>query len=181
MTSLEELVADSWFPFAGAITVKPLDPRVVPEPERHGTAAESCGACQRDDDTYIWTDEHWRLVGAPDTELPGIVLLEPRDHHDSFIDLPPERLVELGPLVARIEAALLALGDIARVHVNRWGDGGAHFHLWCIPRPLGMLQLRGSMLPMWLDFLPPADPDEVQRALGQIAASMAAGGGVSQM
>lgn len=34
MTTLDELIADSWFPFAGEITVKPLDGRVIPEPPR---------------------------------------------------------------------------------------------------------------------------------------------------
>lgn len=181
MTSLDELIADSWFPFAGEMTVKPLEPRVIPEPARHGEIAETCGSCQREDDTYIWTDQRWRLGGPTTTELPGIVLLEPREHHDSFVDLPPELLTELGPLVARIESALLTLGDVGRVHVNRWGDGGGHFHLWCIPRPLGMLQLRGSMLPMWLDLLPAADPDEAQSALRHIAGALAVGGGVAHV
>ena len=181
MTSLDDLIADSWFPFAGEITVKPLDAKVIPEPERRGVTPERCGACQRSDDTYVWTDEHWRLAGAEDTELPGIVLLETRTHHDSFTDLPADLLTDLGPMIARVESALLGLGNVARVHVNRWGDGGAHFHLWFMPRPLGMLQLRGSMLPMWLDFMPPVDAAEAQVALTQIAAAMAEQDGTAHL
>ncbi|MBA3265278.1 MAG: hypothetical protein H0T14_02730 [Nocardioidaceae bacterium] len=177
MTSLEELIADSWFPFAGDMTVKPLDAKVIPEPHRHGVTPETCRACQRSDETYVWTDENWRLTGVQPTELPGIVILETREHHDSFIDLPPNLLTQLGPLIARIETALLRLGDIARVHVNRWGDGGAHFHVWFMARPLGMLQLRGSMLPLWLDFLPTVEPRESRTALSRIAAIMAEQGG----
>ena len=37
----------------------------------------------------------------------------------------------------RVERAVLALGDVGRVHLYRWGDGGAHFHVWFVPRPLG--------------------------------------------
>ncbi len=177
--TLDELIADSWFPFAGDITVKPLDPPVVPEPARAGVDPAACGACARADDTYVWTDEHWRLIAEAPTQLCGVVLLETRGHYDSFVDFPPELLSGLGPVTARVERALLGLGDIARVHVNRWGDGGAHFHLWFLPRPLGMLQLRGSMLPLWLDFLPDLSAAEVKVTMREIGAAMAVEGGTA--
>ncbi|MBA2774890.1 MAG: hypothetical protein H0U36_12725 [Nocardioidaceae bacterium] len=177
MTTLDELIADSWFPFAGDITVKPLDPRVVPEPDRHGLTVDDCHSCARSDDTFVWTDERWRLTGALPTQIPGIVLLEPRQHVDSYADMPADLLAEIGPMTARVERALLGLGDVGRVHANRWGDGGAHFHLWFMPRPLGMLQLRGSMLPMWLDLLPDLDEQQARTALSRVAAAMAADGG----
>ncbi len=49
-----------------------------------------------------------------------------------------------------------------------------HFHLWFFPRPLGQLQLRGSMLPVWLDVLPPLPADEKEAALTWVAAALAA-------
>ena len=180
-SALEALLADSWFPFAGDITVKPLDARVVPEPPRGGVDPKTCSSCARPDSEYVWTDDHWRVVGMLPTQIPGMVLLEPRQHCDSYVDLPPDRLEELGPLTARIERALLGLGDVARVHVNRWGDGGAHLHIWFMPRPLGMLQLRGSMLPVWLDFLPQLDQETAQDALARVARSLAEGGGTAQV
>lgn len=181
MTTLDELIADSWFPFAGDVTVKPLDPLVVPEPDRHGLTADSCHSCARPDDSYVWTDERWRLTGALPTQIPGIVLLEPRQHVDSYADMPPDLLADIGPMTARVERVLVGLGDVGRVHVNRWGDGGAHFHLWFMPRPLGMLQLRGSMLPMWLDLLPDLDEREARVTLSRIAAALAAEGGSAHL
>jgi diadenosine tetraphosphate (Ap4A) HIT family hydrolase len=179
MTSLEDLIADSWFPFAGDITVKPLEPPVIPEPDRRGLTAESCESCQKPDDEYVWADDRWRLIPYTPTQVRGIVLLETREHVDSFADLSPELLAEVGPMIARVERVLLGLGDVARVHVCRWGDGGAHFHVWLIPRPLGMLQLRGSMLPMWLDLIPDLDDDVAEAAFAQIASGMAADGGTA--
>lgn len=181
MTTLGELIADSWFPFVGDITVKQLDDRVIPEPPRHGVERDDCQSCARPDDSYVWTDGRWRLTGCLPTQIPAIVLLEPRDHCDSYADMTPELLAEIGTLTARVERALLSLGDVARVHVNRWGDGGAHFHLWFMPRPLGMLQLRGSMLPMWLDLLPDIEDTPARAALSRVAAAMAAGGGVAHL
>lgn len=178
---LDALIADSWFPFAGDITVKPLDPPVVPEPPRHGVDPSTCGSCSRPDSDYIWTDEHWRVVGQRPTQLPGIVLLEPRSHVDTYGELPPDLLAEIGPMTARLERALLGLGGVARVHVCRWGDGGAHLHLWFLPRPLGMLQLRGSMLPMWLDLMPDLDDAATGEALSRIAAALAREGGTAHL
>jgi diadenosine tetraphosphate (Ap4A) HIT family hydrolase len=179
MTSLEDLIADSWFPFAGEITVKPLEAPVVPEPDRHALTPETCESCKKPDDEYVWTDDTWRLVPYTPTQVRGIVLLETREHLDSFADMGPDLLAAIGPMVARVEQALLDLGDVARVHTCRWGDGGAHFHFWLIPRPLGALQLRGSMLPMWLDLMPDLDDDVAEAAFGQIAAGMAADGGTA--
>ncbi|MBA3234345.1 MAG: hypothetical protein H0T17_10440 [Propionibacteriales bacterium] len=181
MTKLAELIADTWFPFAGDMTVKPLDDPVVPEPPRHGLEAADCHSCSRPDADFVWTDGRWRLTGCLPTQIPGIVLLEPRDHYDSYADLPVELLAEIGPMTARVEHALVSLGDVARVHVNRWGDGGAHFHLWFMPRPLGMLQLRGSMLPMWLDLLPDLPDQEARSSLSRVAAAMATHGGTAHM
>jgi diadenosine tetraphosphate (Ap4A) HIT family hydrolase len=168
------LLDDPWFPFTGDVRVKALLPPVVPEPPRHDLPGD-CAECARPDDNYVWTDAHWRLTAYRPTELPGAVLLEPRAHHDSFADLTPELLAELGPVTARVERAVLSLGGIARVHVARWGDGGAHFHLFFLPRPLGALQLRGSMLPMWLDLLPKIPDAAADEALERIAAAMRAG------
>ena len=176
MTSLAELLADPWFPFEGDVRVKALQPLQVPEPDRAGLTAADCATCALPDDTYLWVDERWRLRPYLEpSPVAGIVLLEPRAHHDTYADLPEDLLAELGPLTARVERALLALGDVARVHVSRWGDGAAHFHQWFFPRPLGRLQLRGTMLPVWMDVLPPLADDELRRVHDRVAAAMRAG------
>ncbi len=181
MSALDDLIADSRFPFAGDLRVKPLDDLVIPEPERAGVDPADCRSCRRPDDDYVWTDENWRLTSVLPTQVRGIVVLETRDHVDSLADVPLPRLAELGPMLARVEWALLGMGDVARVHVHRWGDGSAHFHLWFIPRPLGRLQLRGPMLPVWLDVLPDVDDETAASALRSIAQAMAADGGTAHL
>lgn len=174
MTDLTELIADSWFPFAGDIEVKPLDALVIPEPARGGAGGVDCRSCARPDEDFVWTNRFWRLGGYQPSPIPGIVLLHPREHFDSFADMPAGLLADLGPMSARIERVLMGLGKVARVHVVRWGDGGEHFHLWFMPRPLGMLQLRGSMLAMWLDLLPPLPETELAATFQRVAAGMRA-------
>ncbi|WP_405003417.1 hypothetical protein OHV13_02575 [Kitasatospora purpeofusca] len=179
---IPEDAAPSWsiFPYEGQLTVRPLDAAELPEPGRHGEAgAAECHECRRPDEDFVWTDEHWRLKAfdAPHG-LPAVLFLGPRDHHD-LMDLPPARAVELGPMLQRAERAILALGGIGRVHVNRWGDGAAHLHLWLIARPEGQRQLIGSTLALWMDLLPPL-PDELRAdTLHRIATAMAADGGTA--
>jgi diadenosine tetraphosphate (Ap4A) HIT family hydrolase len=175
MTSLEELVADPWFPFEGAISVKALQDRVVPEPARAGHAAADCAVCARPESDYIWANADWALRPDRDTPFPGVALLLTRGHYDSYADLPESLLGQIGAMTARVEKAVLSIGDVAGVHVCRWGDGSAHFHQWFLPRPLGAPQLRGSMLPMRMDLLTVLPADAIDAALATIWAAMRAG------
>ncbi|WP_419997546.1 hypothetical protein [Streptomyces boninensis] len=169
-------------PLTGDLSVKPLRPPVLPEPARVGEdSTAGCDSCALSDTDTLWADEHWRVSPLPDsanTGIPGGALLEPRAHLD-LGELPMERMVELGPMIQRMERALLSLGGIARVHVNRWGEGSRHFHLWFLARPAGMPQLRGPFLPLWNELLPPLPAAELAAVHRTIAASLAADGGVA--
>ena len=175
MTPLEELFADPWFPFTGDIRVKDLEPPVIPEPARSDESPDDCSVCQRKAEDFVWADESWALQAFRHSPFPGIVLLVPRTHYDSYADLPEALLAQVGPMTARVERAVLSIGTAARVHVCRLGDGGGHLHLWFMPRPLGAMQLRGSMFPMWFDLLEPLPAAEIDAALATIAAAMRAG------
>lgn len=95
-----------------------------------------------------------------------------RVHVDSFSDLPEELASDFGRVVARVERAILSLGDVGRVHLYRWGDGGSHFHVWLLPRPLGMIEASGMMLPLWEDMLPNVSDEELAVAARRVAAAM---------
>jgi hypothetical protein len=58
------------------------------------------------------------------------------------------------------------------VHLYRWGDGGAHFHVWFLPRPLGMIEGYGMMLPLWEDALPNVPGEQLAEAARRVAAAM---------
>ncbi len=168
------------FPYEGDIRVKVLDEPVVPEPARHGAGGPAeCDGCAEPLRDAIWADEHWRVnhSGEP-TALPVVVLLCPVGHYDLHT-LPPERAAEFGPMVQRVERAIMSLGGIARVHVNKWGDGSEHLHVWLMARPEGMMQLRGTCLPLWDDVLPRQDEQQWRQVLHDLAETLAAGGGTA--
>ncbi len=163
-------------PFVEPLTVRAPGPRVVPEPLRPGDpGGPECRICnQHAGNDGVWSDDGWVLRSAAETSLPGTMWLATRDHVDSFADLPAALAAQYGGLAGRIERAILSLGDIARVHVYRWGDGIAHFHVWFVPRPLGMIEAQREMLMLWEDQLPPATEAAIADAAARVGAAMAA-------
>jgi hypothetical protein len=165
------------FPFEGDMRVKDLAAPVAVEPPRSGEDASDCVACNTPDDAYIWENERWR-VRAMDrpTGLPMVLILECRSHLDMG-DLPNLLAAELGVMTVRLERAIRSLDGVARVHVNRWGDGSAHLHMWFLARPYGRLQLRGTFLSLWDDILPTIPEDQWRENLALVAAWLAEFGG----
>jgi hypothetical protein len=105
-----------------------------------------------------------------------VLILESRSHLD-LGDLPNMLAAELGVMTVRLERAVRSLDDVARVHVNRWGDGSAHLHLWFLARPYGRLQLRGTFLSLWDEILPPIPEHQWRENLALVAAWLAEFGG----
>ena len=161
-------------PYAEPLTVRAPAARVVPEPPRRGEpGGDPCGVCTGTATPPLWSDEHFTLHPPVGSSLPGSLWLASRVHADSFSDLPEEVAAAFGPLVARVERAMLTtLPDVGRVHLYRWGDGGAHFHVWLIPRPLGMLEAMGHHLPLWEDALPSVSDDEARAAVEKVTAAL---------
>ncbi len=178
-SSLPDFVTWPSFPFEGDLRVKQLESAVDREPPREGEDVSPCVACTAPDESYIWVSERWR-VRAPDrpSGLPMVLILESRSHLD-LGDLSNMLAAELGVMTVRLERAVRSLDGVARVHVNRWGDGAAHLHLWFLARPQGRLQLRGSFLPLWDEILPPIPESQWRENLALVAAWLGEFGGRS--
>lgn len=155
------------------LRVSPLRPPVVPEPPRDGEDPADCRSCQRRDEG-LWLDEHWRLSHVTGVGVPLALMLHPRAHHD-LADLPDPLAAELGVLTTHLARHVEALTHVARCHVYRIGDGGAHLHVRLFARPEGQRQLLGSWLVPWDDLLPeyPADLSraDAERVADALAAS----------
>lgn len=143
------------FPFELAgLRSRVFEPPVLPEPSRAGENGVDCTRCAEPERGVIWSDDRWVLAGFGEPlGVPVGALLMPRAHLD-LGDLDDGHAADLGRLIVRIDRAVMALGNIARVHVNKWGDGGAHLHVFFLARPMGLLQLRGSNLALWEEMLP---------------------------
>jgi len=160
------------FPFERAgLRVLPLAPPELPEPGRAGENGADCAACAGDL-TPVWSDEHWRLAVLGASGTPLILMLQPDAHHD-LPDLPDDRASEMGLLIVRTARAIESLPHIARAHVSRWGDGGAHLHIFFFARPAGFAQLRGTCLAIWDDLLPAVPAEQRDRDAAAIGRALA--------
>jgi diadenosine tetraphosphate (Ap4A) HIT family hydrolase len=160
-------------PYREPLVARSPGERQIPEPPRRGEpGGPPCGICDLDATAPVWSDDNWSLHPPVGGSLPGSVWLASRAHVDSFSDLPEALAIDFGPVVARVERAILSLGNVARVHLYRWGDGGAHFHVWFLPRPLGMVEASGMMLPLWEDVLPNVTDEELRATAERVAAAM---------
>ena len=161
------------FPFDGEMRPRALRPPEERERPRFGEGGVDCHRCATPDDEYLWVNERWRLWTFPEpTGLPLIVLLESREHYAEPGDLPDELAADLGVMLARIEGAIRGLGNIGRVHVCRWGDGGEHLHWWFMARPARLPQLIGSFAAIWDEILPPAPEERWRADLQALAAAL---------
>ena len=160
-------------PYQEPLVPKAPGERVVPEPPRRGEpGGQPCGICGGAATDALWHDDLWTLHAPVQCSLPGTVWLASREHFDSFADMPASQAADFGRVAGRVERAILSLGGVGRVHLYRWGDGGAHFHVWFLPRPLGMVEAAGMYLPIWEDALPNVPDADLAAAAKQVAAAM---------
>lgn len=157
---LSRLTAWEIFPFeSDGLRVVPLKMPQVPEPPRRGEGGLLCDSCATDGRGEIWQDDRWRLVTFSEPSgAPLVVMLLPKDHFD-LNELPDDLAGELGRLIVHTARAMETLPHVARAHVSRWGDGGAHLHVFFFARPEGFGQLRGTCFAIWDDLLPPTPSD----------------------
>jgi diadenosine tetraphosphate (Ap4A) HIT family hydrolase len=161
------------FPFDGELRPRALLPPEERERPRHGEGGADCVRCEAPDEDYLWTNDNWRLwTFDKPTGLPLVVLLESRDHYAEPGDLPDELAADLGVMLARVERAIRGLGELGRVHVCRWGDGGEHLHWWFIARPARLPQLIGSFAAIWDDVLPPVPEERWRDDLRALATAL---------
>ena len=92
-------------------------------------------------------------------------------------DLDDDLASQLGRISNRLVRIMENLPEIGRVHVDRWGDGGSHLHIWFFARTARLTNVLGSTALEWDDILPPG-PEDVWRAdLHTVATKLANWGG----
>ncbi|WP_134766609.1 hypothetical protein [Nocardioides sp. 1609] len=168
-----------WTTVDGAIVPRTLA-APADEPPRWGESDEKpCGACAVgfDPERVVWEDEVWVLThhGAP-SGMPLVLTLHTREHLDMG-NLDDDQASQLGRITNRLVRIIENLPEIGRVHVNRWGDGGSHFHQWFFARTARLTNVLGSTANEWDEILPPG-PEDVWRAdLHTVATKLANWGG----
>jgi hypothetical protein len=170
--AVEEMPGWDIYPYElDSLRLKPLRPLADEEPARRNESPDECW-CRRgfgpDDGLRVWSNERWSLSLRPDTGLPVMLSLGPLEHHD-LPSLPSGLAAEMGQLIVAVADAVEHLPSVGRVQVAKYGDGGAHLHLFFLGRPARILQFRGSPLIDWEENLPRV-PLEVLQANARVVA-----------
>ncbi|WP_147066140.1 hypothetical protein [Terrabacter aerolatus] len=170
--AVEEMPGWDIYPYeTEGLRLKPVGPPADEEPPRRGERPEDCwcaGDSTPGEDRLVWSNERWRLTFSDDTGLPVMLMLMPLEHHD-LPSLPGGLAAEMGQLVVAISDAVEHVPSVGRVQLAKYGDGGAHLHLFFFGRPARMLQFRGSPLIDWEENLPRV-PLHVLRANARVVA-----------
>ena len=176
--SMTEWEVFPWTVADGRIVAKALDEPGDESPREGESGGKPCFACGGfPPERIVWEDERWVLVAeAEPTGLPMVLVLWTREHLDvgGFDD---DHASELGRIANRLVRIVEAMPGIGRVHVNRWGDGSAHSHIWFFARPEGFSQIRGSYAVEWDEILPPVDREAWRADLHTVATKLANWGG----
>jgi hypothetical protein len=170
--AVEEMPGWDIYPYEiEGLRLKPVQPPADEEPARRGEHAADCWCAvglPQADDRLVWSNARWRLTLAVDTGLPVMLTLMPLAHHD-LPSLPGDLAAEMGQLVVAVSDAVEHVPSVGRVQLAKYGDGGAHLHLFFLGRPARMLQFRGSPLIDWEENLPRV-PLDVLRANARVVA-----------
>jgi hypothetical protein len=161
------------FPFEReGLTPKAMGERVVPEPDR-ARPAEACGTCKAlaRDELVLHAGERLAVIRPGGTSLMFVANVVSRAH-ERLDDLDEAADEELGRLVARTYRALRGLPGVGNVQVCKWENGGGHLSVNVLARPLGVLELRGSNLPVWADMLPDIPQDEYDARADVVRAAL---------
>ncbi|WP_126688230.1 hypothetical protein [Nocardioides ferulae] len=174
----------TWESFPFEVVDGALVPKVLAAPTdeapRKGEGGQDCFLCADEVPGVIWTNERWRVKHLERSGLPMVLMLEPIEHLD-LPDLDDDLAGELGRITVWLSRIMERLPNVERVHVNRWGDGSAHLHVWFLARPTGLPNLRGTFATLWDDILPPGPEDVWREDLATVARKLATHDGRAQV
>ncbi|HEX6150385.1 hypothetical protein [Nocardioides sp.] len=162
------------FPFeADSVRVRPLEEYADPEPDRRKKAAD-CKVCQARgrQELVLHEGDHLTVIRTDATSLLFTANVVSHEHAP-LDDLTDQGLAELGLLVGRTFRALKGLPEVGNVHINKWENGSGHLAVVLLARPRGVLQLRGSNLPIWADMLPPIPDEEYAERADRVRRALA--------
>ena len=143
---------------------KVVQPPLDAEPPRWGEGDKPCQCASGEESpNAVWRNERWVVTTTDQPSgMPLMMFLHSREHMD-LADLDDAMAAEYGRISIWLHRIMANLPHIGRVHVCKWGDGGAHLHVWFIARYERLPHIVGSMAVEWNEMLPPP-PEDVWRA-----------------
>jgi len=163
-----------WELVDGELQPKVLRAPLAEEAPRAGAGGVDCHLCSGSGDgVKVWESWNFHVMRpAAPTGLPLVLWLNANEHLD-FTDLSDDLAAEFGRISVWLCRIMSNLPGIGRVHVNRWGDGSEHCHVWFAARPERLPGILGSLAVEWNEMLPPGPRDVWEADIKAVAARLA--------
>lgn len=169
-----------WEMVDGRLVPKVVRPPLPAEQPREGAGGTDCRLCEGGGDgVRIWESWNFHVMRpAVPSGFPLVLWLNANEHYD-FHEMGDEQAAEFGQLSVWLTRIMSHLRGVGRVHVNRWGDGSEHMHVWFMARPERIPGVLGSMALEWDSMLPPVPEDLWLADARTVATKLAYHGGRS--
>jgi diadenosine tetraphosphate (Ap4A) HIT family hydrolase len=82
----------------------------------------------------VYDDPFLTATPCIDCDVPGYLVLQPKEKHAVFAKLSVSTLQQLGPALARLEAAIQSVTGCDHVYILRFSEGLASVHFHLFPR-----------------------------------------------
>ena len=88
---------------------------------------------------YIFEDLTWMVCHAPVNKGPlGTLFIESRRHFENFDDFTQKEAESFGAISRQLHRILRSHFNIERIYQLSMMEGVPHFHVWLIPRYVGV-------------------------------------------
>jgi diadenosine tetraphosphate (Ap4A) HIT family hydrolase len=96
-----------------------------------------CPICEKHENLkdVLFENENWVISHGPlASQVLGYVYIEPKRHVENWTEFTDSELVEIGPLIKKVESALKELISIDRLYSVTISEAVRHIHFHLIPR-----------------------------------------------
>ncbi|WP_332695114.1 HIT family protein [Halalkalibacter lacteus] len=96
-----------------------------------------CPICEKHENLkdVLFENQNWIISHGPlASQVLGYVYIEPKRHVENWTEFTDSELVEIGPLIKKVESALKELISIDRLYSVTISEAVRHIHFHLIPR-----------------------------------------------
>lgn len=81
----------------------------------------------------VWQTRFWRVEHAVGTITEGTMVVKSKSHEEWLYDLTQAEILELGPVLAKVEKAIQEVTGADRVYKAMWAEQSRHVHFVLMP------------------------------------------------
>lgn len=97
----------------------------------------NCEICSqnRDFNKIIYETENWIITSGPiESQINGYLYMSPKRHVENWFEFNENELLELGPIIKKIEIAIKEEVHLERLYTVTISEAMRHIHIHLIPR-----------------------------------------------